>query len=116
MLFDLVKKVKGIPLINAVPNTLSLSEDDPRIQRYLLTIDDHDFIVSLCDEICVYTGSNLDEGESDYFEGEKLIRLEEFLESELDSQRKYYGVEILQKLMDFVDRAIELKTGVVVKL
>jgi hypothetical protein len=44
MLFDLVKKVKGIPLINAVPNTLSLSEDDPRIQRYLLTIDDHDFI------------------------------------------------------------------------
>ena len=74
MLFDLVKKVKGIPLINAVPNTLSLSEDDPRIQRYLLTIDDHDFMVSLCDEICVYTGSNLDEGESDYFEGEKLIR------------------------------------------
>lgn len=47
MLFDLVKKVKGIPLINAVPNTLSLSEDDPRIQRYLLTIDDHDFR-SLC--------------------------------------------------------------------
>ena len=45
-----------------------------------------------------------------------ILKVRNLLESELDSQRKYYGVEILQKLMDFVDRAIELKTGVVVKL
>ena len=73
---------------------------------------DKDFI----DEVNNLCNTCLDLTDVDYFDKEKCVKLKAWLEQRLTKELNPMLKPIYEKLMEFVSRAIELKTGVVVQL
>ena len=115
MRFDLIKNTEGLEMYGDIP-CLPVELDNSRGERFVGEEGDSwlllDHFVRGIDKVCP---NLLDYGDVDFFDGSKCVILKKWLEENkvTDNPRlnELYGI-----LYDFVSRAIELNTGVVIEL
>jgi len=78
--------------------------------------DDADLFLNDLPEIDERCDALLDYGDVDYFNNEKCVKLKEWIVERLNKPIDSRYKELLEVLKNYCERAIELKTGVVIDL
>ncbi len=87
-----------------------------RIEEYSLSFNDIKMIMEDIDSLDAACNALLDLGDVDYFNAEKCGKLREWIRERLEKPVSARYREILETLMGYCERAIELNTGVVIEL
>jgi len=87
-----------------------------RVEEYPLSSDDIKLFIKDIDSLDAACNDLLDFGDVDYFNAEKCGKLREWIRERLEQPVSARYREILETLMSYCERAIELNTGVVIEL
>ena len=115
MKYELIKKMEGLDMYGDIPD-LPVELDSSIGERFVGNESDSwlllDHFVKGIDKVCP---NLLDYGDVDFFDGSKCIILKKWLEEHKGTDSLRLN-ELYDILYDFVSRAIELNTGVVIEL
>ncbi len=118
MKFELFKSLDNLKWYVDIPE--SFGEPESKVEIYLIDGDpdkDEDLLnEDFIDSVDNYCGALLDLGDVDYFSGDKLIKLAEWLRNRLNQPCHERLRELYTVLLGYADRAIALGTGVVIEL
>lgn len=87
-----------------------------RVEEYALSSDDIKLFMKDIGSLDAACNALLDLGDVDYFNAEKCGKLSEWIKERLEQPVSARYREILETLMSYCERAIELNTGVVIEL
>lgn len=115
MKYELIKKMEGLEMYGDIP-ALPVELDNSIGERFIGEESDSwlllDHLVKGIDKVCP---NLLDYGDVDFFDGSKCIILKKWLEENKGTDNPRLN-ELYHILYDFICRAIEMKTGVVIEL
>lgn len=115
MTFTLIKDYTGLTYYGNIPNSPDPLDD--RVEEFSLEESDAELLLKYFVQPMWYlVDSVLDDGDVDYFDKEKCAKMKPWLENELGKNKPERLKFLYEKLLDFVSRAIELETGVVIEL
>lgn len=113
----LIRDLTGITYCGYVPNVPYQIEGDPRFERIQLEEEDADLLVEdfvePIDKLC---GALLDDGDFDYFDKNKCLKMKRWLEERLKKGCSSRLGIIYTKLLKFSEEAIGLNTGIIIDL
>ena len=113
----------GIILVKDLETIKSWYVDIPNInfeikdsyEEYRMSGKEIRLILNVVDNLDNACHALLDLGDIDYFQGEKLALLNAWIEKNYKSDNEDLN-EILRKLKEYVEKAIELDSGVIIEL
>ncbi len=89
---------------------------DSTVEIYHLSKEEAQSFLNIVDDLNSECGAVLDDGDVDYFSGEKLFALRTWLENAVRGENGAHLQKVLSILADYVRIATECKTGVVIEL
>ena len=114
MAIQLFLDLNNLEYYGYIPEVPDNSEG--RIEEFHFINGDEDYLKDDIDEIDSICGALLDIGDVDYFNCEKCAKLKDWVDERLQKPVVPRYREILGVLRDYCQRAIALKTGVVIEL
>lgn len=114
MAIQLFLNLNGLKYYGNIPEKPENSSG--MIEEYALSSDDIKLFIKDIDSLDVACNALLDLGDVDYFNAEKCRKLIEWIRERFKQPVSARYREILETLMGYCERAIELNTGVVIEL
>ena len=114
MYFALIKSFEGLTYYGNIPNVPELPDD--RVEVYDISWDDAELFDDDLDDLNHSCNSILDFYDVDYFDADKCKLLKKWLLLRIDKKTDNRYRELLEILIRYAERAIELNTGVVIEL
>ena len=116
MKFELIKMMDGLKIYGDIPS-LPVDYSDEQGERYVGEESDSWLLLEdMVHNIDPLINNLLDYGDVDYFSKEKCIVLKKWLNNRKEKEMSPRLNELYAVLSEYVDKAIDLGTGVVIEL
>ena len=114
MYFALILEYTGLTYYGDIPEIPY--EPSSQVEMYRLSNEDLQSFLTVVDDLDRFCNALIDNGDVDYFSGDKLLKLKEWLESYIKNIQERNLYNLLKILLEYTKKAITLNTGVVIEL